>query len=165
MLQQYHDPFVTASRPIDGVKFYLTSSPDVATFLNFPEASMLVGIGILFLNKTEQRFTFFGTCLYHKQYIIFPKLFGMHLLVGCMSYDVMYCVDYQGGCATYDFAHFVYENKLASAEARAQETAPPTIPNPIPIEEQARISHIVYNLISFMNSLTSFPFLHVLFHY
>jgi hypothetical protein len=73
MLKKYRDGFVTMSRLIDGVKFYLTSSPGVVKSLYFPESILrsLKCMSMLVLNKVETKTAFFGTCLNLKQFIIF----------------------------------------------------------------------------------------------
>lgn len=106
MLQKYRDGFVTMSRLIDGVKFYLTSSPGVAKSLYFPESILrsLKCMSMLVLNKVETKTAFFDSYIDEWNW-------------------------------PYDVALFVYETKLAWAEARAQEVAPCTFHNPIPIEK------------------------------
>lgn len=77
MLQGSHsDELATASKLEDGVKFYQTSSPEVAKHFHIdPEAG-----DPALLNKAAKNFTLFGTYCLHLNSL--PVL-DMYLLMGC----------------------------------------------------------------------------------
>lgn len=137
----YSDEFANASKLESDVKFYETSSPDVAKLFNIDPAAG--NKALIFLNKTaEQKFTLYRPCLYLA--LNFPPLLGMYSITAPLC--VMQCVYLVGGAfLAYDIAYFVTTAKKLD-KARAQGTAPTIFGNAI--KKQA--CNLVFNSISFL---------------